>query len=61
MPTSTQPLVVSVTQAADLLGISRAKIYLLLEAGDLRRVKIGRSTRIPVTDIEALIERGIAS
>jgi len=61
MPSSTvNPLVVTVAQAAELLGLSRAKIYLLIDAGDLRRVKIGRATRIPVVDITALIEDGIA-
>jgi len=60
MSTSTvQPLVVSPTEAATMLGLSRAKVYLLIDAGDLRRVKIGRATRIPVADIQALIERGI--
>ena len=60
MPSSTvNPLVVTVAQAAELLGLSRAKIYLLIDAGDLRRVKIGRATRIPFSDIEALIDAGI--
>lgn len=54
-------IAVSPTKAADTIGVSRATIYNLIERGELRRSKIGRSTRIPVADLVALIERGIAS
>jgi excisionase family DNA binding protein len=37
----------SVAEAAEFLGISRAKLYLLMEAGELHYVKIGRTRRIP--------------
>ena len=60
MPQTTQPLLVSPADAAIMLGLSRAKIYLLIDAGKLRRVKIGRATRIPTADLIALIEDGIA-
>jgi excisionase family DNA binding protein len=33
--------------AAKFLGVSRAQIYRLMDAGELRYVKIGRSRRIP--------------
>ena len=53
-------IAVSPAQAADLIGVSRGTIYNLIERGDLRRSKVGRATRIPVADLVALIERGIA-
>jgi excisionase family DNA binding protein len=47
-------------RAAEMTGLSRAMIYNLIERGVLRRSKIGRATRIPVADLVALIEDGIA-
>lgn len=37
----------SVSDAAEFLQISRAKLYLLMEAGQLHYVKLGRARRIP--------------
>jgi len=54
-------IAVSPADAADLIGVSRGTIYNLIERGELRRSKVGRATRIPVADLVALIERGIAS
>jgi len=53
-------IAVSPSRAAEIVGLSRATIYNLIERGELRRSKIGRATRIPVADLVALIERGIA-
>jgi excisionase family DNA binding protein len=47
----------TVPQACETLNISRMSLYRLMETGDLRRVKIGRSVRIRVEDVLALIER----
>lgn len=48
MTTSTAPapLLHSPADAAKLLGISRAKLYELLDDGSVPSVKIGRSRRI---------------
>jgi len=54
-------LAVSPAEAAEMLGLSRAMVYLLIQRGELRRSKIGKSARIPVADIEALLERGMTS
>lgn len=37
----------SVSESARFLNISRAKLYLVMEAGDLPYVKLGRARRIP--------------
>ena len=44
--------------AADYLSVSRQTIYRLIARGALRSFKIGRSTRIPVADLNALIGEG---
>ena len=60
MSTDTQALAVSPATAAEMLDCSRAFIYTLIERGDLRRSKIGRASRIPIEDVRALIENGVA-
>jgi len=60
MSTDTQALAVSPQTAAEMLDCSRAFIYTLIERGDLRRSKIGRASRIPIEDVRALIENGVA-
>jgi len=58
MPRNPSRLAVSPQTAAEMIDCSRAFIYTLIERGDLRRTKIGRATRIPIGDLQALIERG---
>ena len=47
----------TIAQACETLNVSRMTLYRLMESGDLRRVKIGRSVRIRVEDVLELIER----
>ena len=51
-----KPLCVRVMQAANMLGISRSRIYEHIDSGDIEVVKLGRSTLIPVESLEALVE-----
>lgn len=39
------------------LGVKRSKVYELVDAGELRIVKIGRAALIPSTDVDAFIGR----
>lgn len=58
-PKNTPPvLTVRLRDAATMLGVSPRTIWNLLGNGVLPRVKIGRSTAIPVSAIEALVARG---
>lgn len=50
------PLLVTVKQAAELLGIGRTTVYELIEAGELRSVKRGSSRRIPLKAIHDYID-----
>ncbi len=47
-------------EAAAFLGVGRDTMYRLVASGQLRRLKLGKSTRIARTDLEALCERLVA-
>ncbi len=49
-------LVLSIAEAASAARISRTKIYELIGAGELKAIKIGRSTRIVATDLRDWID-----
>lgn len=51
-----RPIAVSPSEAAQIIGLSRAQIYNLINDGRLRRSKIGTRTLIHVADLEALLE-----
>ncbi len=50
------PLLLTVKQAAGLLGMARSTLYELLDAGALRSVKRGASRRIPLTEVHRYID-----
>jgi excisionase family DNA binding protein len=48
---------VTVPEAARYLAVSRAKLYAMMDAGDVRYAKFGKSRRIPVEALRELGER----
>jgi excisionase family DNA binding protein len=50
-------LLLSPTEAAELLGVGRSTVYELLNAGDVESVRIGRSRRIPYAAVVAYVAR----
>ena len=46
-----------VMKVAELLGISRAQVYKLMEAGQLAYVKIGKSRRIRLDAVRGLVQQ----
>lgn len=50
-----------VDEAAAILGISERQVRRLAATGDLDRVKLGRATRVRLSDVRRLIERGAES
>jgi excisionase family DNA binding protein len=50
-------LTVTVTAAAELLGISRSLAYELVASGELPSVRLGRRIVIPVAAIEAVLAK----
>jgi excisionase family DNA binding protein len=51
-----EPLLLRPTEAAELLGIGRSKIYALLAAGQLPAVRVGHSVRVPVGELRRWVE-----
>jgi excisionase family DNA binding protein len=51
-------LAVPPAEAARLLNVSRPMIYKLMRTGQLRTVNIGRARRVPVTELNRLIDIG---
>ncbi len=49
------PLLLTPEEAATVLRIGRTTIYALMKAGDLRPVHIGRSCRLPRTELERYV------
>ena len=52
------PKLLTVTQVAELLCISRRQIYRLKAMGAIRCVKLGRACRIQAESVDLLIKRG---
>lgn len=51
-----QRLLLTIPEAAKMLGLSRAMLYKLIKAGKLRCIHIGRAARVSVADIRRLIQ-----
>jgi excisionase family DNA binding protein len=45
------------TEAAQVLGVGRSKVYELMRSGALGSVRIGSCRRIPVEDLNVLVTR----
>lgn len=54
------PIAVSPSAAARMLGVGRTRVFGLMNDGELPRVKIGRSTVIPVEALRGFLARRVA-
>lgn len=50
-----EPLTVRIPTAVQLTGISRSRLYELIQSGDLEIVKLGRLTLIPFDNLKSLV------
>jgi excisionase family DNA binding protein len=50
-----EPLTVRVATAVRITGLSRSRVYELIQSGDLETVKVGRSTLIVFGSLKALV------
>ena len=56
-PDPATPLLLTVEQAAERLGIGRTLAYALVSAGEIESVQIGRLRRIPADALPAFLDR----
>ena len=56
-PVSSDPLLLTPEEAAEVLRVGRTTIYALMKAGKLHAVHIGRSCRLPRSELERYVDR----
>jgi excisionase family DNA binding protein len=57
-PTSgVERVLYSPVEAARALGVGRSTVYVLMDKGELRSVRVGHSRRIPVAEVVAFVHR----
>lgn len=57
METKLERLLLRPAEAAEILGVSRSKLYELVAAGKLLRLDEGRLIRVPLAALKALVEK----
>lgn len=53
-----EPLTVRIATAVRITGLSRSRIYELIQSGDLKTVKVGRATLVHYESLKALTAVG---
>ncbi len=56
-PTQTEPLLLTVDDAARSLRISRSKFYGLMRAGEIPTLMLGGQRRVAFADLQAFVAR----
>ena len=56
METSTLPALLRIFEVMELTGLSKASVYRVINAGQLKTVKIGRSVRVTESELTRFIE-----
>jgi excisionase family DNA binding protein len=51
----TGPLLLTIAQVAEALGVGRTLVYELVARGELETVHIGRATRVPARSVDGLL------
>lgn len=49
-------LLYRITEAGEILGLRRSKIYTEVQAGRLKVVKIGKATRVPADELHRYVQ-----
>lgn len=50
-----EPLTVRISTAVRITGLSRSRIYELIQSGDLETVKVGRATLVQFHSLKSLV------
>ena len=56
-----EQLLVRPSEAAELLGLGRSKVYALIASGELPSVKIGKSIRVPVEELRQWVHGRVSA
>lgn len=56
METSILPTLLKIGEIMDRTGLSKASVYRVINAGQLKTVKIGRSVRVTESELSRFIE-----
>ena len=56
----TDELLLTINEAARRLSVGRSFFYQLVQSGEIKSVKLGRSRRIPLTALEEFTDRRLA-
>lgn len=56
-PEPPRPLLLTVKEAATLIGIGRTTLYQLMDSGEIASVHVGSSRRIPLLSAHEFVER----
>jgi excisionase family DNA binding protein len=56
-PEPPRPLLLTVKEAAALIGIGRTTLYQLMDSGEIASVHVGSSRRIPLLSVHEFVER----
>jgi excisionase family DNA binding protein len=51
------PITVRIREACRLTGIGRSKLYELISAGEIKIIKVGTITLVPVSSLTHLLQR----
>ena len=54
-------LLLTIGEAAEMLGVGRSQVYRLISDGQLTSVKIGRSRRVSVAAIRRFVDERIGA
>lgn len=49
----------TVVEVAEYLSVSRSKVYMMMDAGELAFVKLGASRRVRWSDVEKLVAENL--
>jgi excisionase family DNA binding protein len=52
-------LLYRISEAADILGVSRSTLYRLIASGDLAAIRVGTAPRIPAKVLERFVDQAI--
>ena len=56
-----EPLTVRISTAVRITGLSRSRIYELIQTGDIETVKVGRATLVQFQSLKSLVSRASPS